>query len=217
MGGETVRALDNVDLTIEQGELIAIIGQSGSGKSTLMSLLGCLDTPTHGTYHLSGIPVFELDSDDLAVVRGRLIGFVFQSFHLLPRQSALDNVTLPLVYRRTDTVSRDERLRRAKHALEQVGLGDRLHHKPSELSGGQRQRVAIARALVHEPSVILADEPTGNLDSKTTDEILDLLITLNKTHGRTVIIITHEPDVAARCHRTVTLKDGRVVSDVRQQ
>lgn len=213
MGGETVRALDDVDLDIRSGELVAIIGQSGSGKSTLMSLLGCLDTPTAGSYRLAGIPVQELDDDDLAEVRGRLIGFVFQSFHLLPRQTALENVTLPLVYRRGDPVARDERLRRAEGALRLVGLGERMHHRPAELSGGQRQRVAIARALVHEPSVILADEPTGNLDSRTTDEILNLLVDLNRQHGRTVLIITHEPDVASRCDRVITLRDGRVVDD----
>lgn len=213
MGGETVRALDDVDLAIHPGELVAIIGQSGSGKSTLMSLLGCLDTPTSGSYHLAGIPVQQLDDDDLAQVRGRLIGFVFQSFHLLPRQTALENVTLPLVYRRGDIVARPERLRRAKEALEQVGLGDRLHHRPTELSGGQRQRVAIARALVHEPAMILADEPTGNLDSRTTEEILGLLVKLNREQKRTVLVITHEPEVARRCDRVVQLKDGKVVAD----
>jgi len=218
MGGETVRALDNVDLDIAPGELVAIIGQSGSGKSTLMSLLGCLDTPTSGSYQLQGIPVQELDDDDLAYVRGRLIGFVFQSFHLLPRQSALENVTLPLVYRRgTDVVPRAERLKRAAAALTLVGLGDRQHHRPAELSGGQRQRVAIARALVHEPSVILADEPTGNLDSRTTEEILALLVNLNREQGRTVLVITHEPEVANRCDRVISLKDGRILSDVRRQ
>ena len=217
MGGETVRALDNVDLDIAPGELVAIIGQSGSGKSTLMSLLGCLDTPTSGSYLLQGIPVQELDDDDLAYVRGRLIGFVFQSFHLLPRQSALDNVTLPLVYRRgADVMPRAERLQRAAAALTLVGLGDRLHHRPAELSGGQRQRVAIARALVHEPSVILADEPTGNLDSRTTEEILTLLVDLNRQHGRTVLVITHEPEVARRCDRVISLKDGRILSDIRR-
>jgi putative ABC transport system ATP-binding protein len=213
MGGEEVRALDGVSLRIDAGELVAIVGQSGSGKSTLMSLLGCLDTPTTGRYALAGIPVQDLDADDLAEVRGRLIGFVFQSFHLLPRQTALENVTLPLVYRRGDVVPRRQRLERAAAALELVGLKDRMHHRPAELSGGQRQRVAIARALVHEPSVILADEPTGNLDSRTTDEILALLVDLNERHRRTVLIITHEPDVAARCRRVVQLKDGRVLRD----
>jgi putative ABC transport system ATP-binding protein len=213
MGGEVVRALDSVDLSIDTGELVAIMGQSGSGKSTLMNLLGCLDTPTAGSYRLAGIPVQELDDDDLAEVRGRLIGFVFQSFHLLPRQSALENVTLPLIYRRGDPVAKKERLRRAHEALVTVGLGDRESHKPTELSGGQRQRVAIARALVHQPAVVLADEPTGNLDSRTTEEILKLLTDLNESQGRTVLIITHEPEVAARCKRVVQLKDGRIVSD----
>ncbi|MDP2342098.1 MAG: ABC transporter ATP-binding protein [Deltaproteobacteria bacterium] len=213
MGGEVVRALDEVDLSIRAGELVAIIGQSGSGKSTLMNLLGCLDSPTSGSYRLAGIPVQELDDDDLAEVRGRLIGFVFQSFHLLPRQSALENVTLPLIYRRGDRVEKKERLRRAAEALRTVGLGDRTHHKPTELSGGQRQRVAIARALVHEPSMILADEPTGNLDSRTSQEILGLLVDLNRQHGRTVLIVTHEPDVARVCQRVIQLKDGKVIHD----
>jgi putative ABC transport system ATP-binding protein len=213
MGDEEVRALDGVSLQVTTGELVAIIGQSGSGKSTLLNLLGCLDTPTTGSYRLAGIPVEQLDADDLAEVRGRLIGFVFQSFHLLPRQTALENVTLPLVYRRGDPLPRAERLARAAAALELVGLKDRLHHRPAELSGGQRQRVAIARALVHEPSLILADEPTGNLDSRTTDEILHLLVDLHARQGRTVLVITHEPDVAARCHRVIQLKDGRVLRD----
>jgi len=213
MGGEVVRALDEVDLSIRAGELVAIIGQSGSGKSTLMNLLGCLDSPTSGSYRLAGIPVQELDDDDLAEVRGRLIGFVFQSFHLLPRQSALENVTLPLIYRRGDRVEKKERLRRAEQALTTVGLGDRQHHKPTELSGGQRQRVAIARALVHEPSMILADEPTGNLDSRTSQEILGLLVDLNRQHGRTVLIVTHEPDVARVCQRVIQLKDGKIIRD----
>jgi len=213
MGGEEVRALDGVSLQVATGELVAIVGQSGSGKSTLMNLLGCLDTPTSGSYRLAGIPVEQLDADDLAEVRGRLIGFVFQSFHLLPRQSALENVTLPLVYRRGDVVPRKERLRRAESALELVGLKDRMQHRPAELSGGQRQRVAIARALVHEPSVVLADEPTGNLDSRTTDEILTLLVDLNTRLGRTVLVITHEPEVARRCNRVIQLKDGRVIRD----
>jgi putative ABC transport system ATP-binding protein len=217
MGTEIVRALDGVDLDIAQGELCAIVGQSGSGKSTLMNLLGCLDSPSSGSYRLSGIPVEELLDDELAEVRNRHIGFVFQSFHLLPKQTALENVTLPLVYRRGDPLARDERRRRAERTLAQVGLSDRMHHRPSELSGGQRQRVAIARALINEPSILFADEPTGNLDSRTSDEILALLVQLNREHGRTVIIVTHEPDVAARCDRTVQLKDGRVVSDTRRR
>ena len=213
MGGDVVHALDGVDLAIEQGELVAIIGASGSGKSTLMNLLGCLDTPSSGSYRLAGIPVDRLDDEQLAEVRNRHIGFVFQSFHLLPRQSALDNVMLPLVYRRRDPIAPDERRRRAVEVLERVGLGDRMHHKPTELSGGQRQRVAIARALINDPSLLFADEPTGNLDSKTSEEILALLVELSRTHGRTVVVVTHEPDVARRCNRTVQLKDGRVLRD----
>jgi putative ABC transport system ATP-binding protein len=210
-----VRALDGVDLAIERGELIAIVGQSGSGKSTLMNLLGCLDTPTAGAYKLAGIPVEQLDDEELAEVRNRHIGFVFQSFHLLPRQTALENVLLPLVYRRGDVVVARQRRVRAQQALERVGLGDRLTHKPSELSGGQRQRVAIARALINDPDIVLADEPTGNLDSKTSEDILALLVKLNREQGRTVIVVTHEPDVANRCDRVVSLRDGRVVSDTR--
>ncbi len=217
MGAEVVRALDGVDLTIDQGELIAIVGTSGSGKSTLMNLLGCLDTPTSGSYRLAGIPVDQLDDEQLAEVRNRHIGFVFQSFHLLPRQSALDNVLLPLVYRRAEPLTPVERRRRAREVLEKVGLADRMQHKPPELSGGQRQRVAIARALVNDPALLFADEPTGNLDSKTSEEILALLVTLNREHGRTVVVVTHEPDVARRCDRTVQLKDGRVVKDTRAE
>ncbi|MCC7107745.1 MAG: ABC transporter ATP-binding protein [Deltaproteobacteria bacterium] len=213
MGGDVVRALDGVDLQIERGELVAIIGASGSGKSTLMNLLGCLDTPSSGTYRLDGIPVEELDDEELAEVRNRHIGFVFQSFHLLARQSALDNVVLPLVYRRRDPLPAEERRARARAVLERVGLADRMHHKPTELSGGQRQRVAIARALVNDPALLFADEPTGNLDSKTSEEILALLVELNRKLGRTVVVVTHEPDVARRCDRTVQLKDGRLLFD----
>ena len=213
MGSEVVRALDGVDIDIHEGELVAIVGQSGSGKSTLMNLLGCLDTPTSGTYRLAGHAVEELSDEELAEVRNRHIGFVFQSFHLLPRQTALENVLLPLVYRRTDRLSGEERRRRAAAMLEQVGLGPRAGHKPSELSGGQRQRVAIARALITEPSMVLADEPTGNLDSKTSEEILNTLVDLSVTHGRTVVVVTHDPEVARRCRRQIVLKDGRVISD----
>jgi putative ABC transport system ATP-binding protein len=215
MGGEVVHALDGVDVQIEKGELVAIIGTSGSGKSTLMNLLGCLDTPTSGSYHLAGIAVDQLDDEQLAEVRNRHIGFVFQSFHLLARQTALDNVVLPLVYRRSDTLSVEERKKRAREVLERVGLGDRMMHKPTELSGGQRQRVAIARALVNDPAILFADEPTGNLDSKTSEEILELLIGLHRDQGRTVVVVTHEPDVARRCNRTIQLKDGRVLHDTR--
>jgi putative ABC transport system ATP-binding protein len=215
MGGEEVRALDGVDLDIREGELVAIMGQSGSGKSTLMNLLGCLDTPSEGTYRLAGIPVESLDREALAEVRNRHIGFVFQSFHLLPRQSAVDNVTLPLVYRRNDRHSMAERRRIAREALTRVGLGERMHHKPNEMSGGQRQRVAIARALVGEPSIVLADEPTGNLDSRTGEEILELLVSLKRDQGRTVLIVTHETEVAERCDRIVWLRDGKVLKDER--
>jgi putative ABC transport system ATP-binding protein len=217
MGSEVVRALDGVDLQVNAGEMLAIIGQSGSGKSTLMNLLGCLDTPSGGSYRLAGESVEELEDDELADVRNRHIGFVFQSFHLLPRQSALDNVALPLVYRRGDAVPLPERRRRAAAALERVGLLARAAHRPTELSGGQRQRVAIARALINDPSIVLADEPTGNLDSKTSDEILSLLTTLQREQGRTIIVVTHEPDVAARCQRVVQLKDGKVVRDARAE
>lgn len=213
MGSEVVRALDGVDLDIERGELVAIVGQSGSGKSTLMNLLGCLDTPTSGHYHLAGTAVEELGAEQLAEVRNRHIGFVFQSFHLLPRQSALENVSLPLVYRHEGRLGARERLERAAAALRQVGLLERMRHRPNEMSGGQRQRVAIARALVTEPSILLADEPTGNLDSHTSEEILDLLVSLQRDHGRTVIIVTHEAEVAARCERVIRLRDGRVIHD----
>jgi putative ABC transport system ATP-binding protein len=214
MGSEEVRALDGIELKVRQGELVAIMGQSGSGKSTLMNVLGCLDAPTAGSYHLSGIAVETLPDDELADVRGRHIGFVFQSFHLLPRQTALENVTLPLVYQRSKPIPRRDRSRLAEAALQKVGLGNRMHHRPNELSGGQRQRVAIARALVHEPAILLADEPTGNLDTRTTEEILSLLVELKRVHGRTVIIVTHEPHVASCCDRVVTLRDGKVVTDV---
>jgi putative ABC transport system ATP-binding protein len=216
MGGEPVFALNGLSLQIEQGELVAIVGQSGSGKSTLMNLLGCLDTPTTGTYTLAGKNVAQLNDNELAEVRGTHIGFVFQSFHLLPRQTALENVTLSMTYNRTQPSSRATQLHRAAAALATVGLGDRAGHRPSELSGGQRQRVAIARALVHNPSILLADEPTGNLDSKTTEDILQLLLALHRDQKRTVIVVTHEPDIAARCDRVVHLKDGRMLSDTKR-
>jgi putative ABC transport system ATP-binding protein len=215
MGTEEVRALDGVDLAIEEGELVAIVGQSGSGKSTLMNMLGCLDSPTSGAYRLAGVEVEGLGKEALAEVRNRHIGFVFQSFHLLPKQTALENVTLPLVYRRERRLPAWQRRALAARALSLVGLQDRMLHKPNEMSGGQRQRVAIARALVSDPAIILADEPTGNLDSSTSEEILALLVSLQKDQGKTVIVVTHEPEVARRCERVVRLKDGRVEDDRR--
>jgi len=207
VGGETVHALAGVDVAIARGELVAITGASGSGKSTMMNILGCLDRPDAGSYHLDGEDVARLPSDRLAAVRGRRIGFVFQSFNLLPRLDALGNVGLPLLY--SDAV--DWRPRAAQ-ALAEVGLADRAHHRPNQLSGGQRQRVAIARALVNDPALILADEPTGNLDSKTGAEIVEVFLRLNAA-GRTIVIVTHDPGLAARCRRVVQLKDGVVVSD----
>jgi putative ABC transport system ATP-binding protein len=209
MGAEKVHALNGVDLKIERGEYIAIMGSSGSGKSTLMNLVGCLDTPSSGSYHLNTVAVEELDDQELAAIRNREIGFVFQTFNLLARTDALHNVELPLIYA---GVGRAERRDRARQALERVGLADRLHHQPNELSGGQRQRVAIARALVNSPSILLADEPTGNLDSATSVEIMSLFDDLHRG-GNTVILVTHEPDIAAHADRQVQLKDGRVVSD----
>ena len=209
MGDETIHALAGVTLAIHAGEFVAIVGTSGSGKTTLMHLLGCLDTPTGGTYRLNGTDVRTLSDDDLSDLRNREIGFVFQSFNLLPRTSALRNVELPLVYRGVDPA---ERRRRAKEALERVGLGDRTGHSPNQLSGGQRQRVAIARALVSEPSLLLADEPTGNLDSATEKEILGLLRELNDA-GNTVVLVTHEPGIAAQATRAIRLADGLVVED----
>ncbi len=209
LGGETVRALDGVTFSIDRGEWVAIIGQSGSGKSTLMNLVGCLDTPTSGTYSLAGSDVRGLPDDALADLRNREIGFVFQTFQLLPRASALANVELPLVYR---GVSRRERRLRAEEALASVGLANRMHHRPNELSGGQRQRVAVARALVGDPSLLLADEPTGNLDSTTGEEIIRLFGELHD-RGHTILLVTHEPRLAARCPRAIRLSDGRIVGD----
>jgi putative ABC transport system ATP-binding protein len=212
--GETeVLALAGVDLEVQQGEFVAIMGASGSGKSTCMNLLGCLDVPSAGSYHLAGIDVGALDSDGLTLLRRHYLGFVFQGFNLLARTSALENVELPLVYRR---IPRDERRELAHRVLTQVGLGDRMHHAPHELSGGQQQRVAIARALVTEPAVLLADEPTGNLDSARTHEIMDLLRELNQTIGLTVVIVTHEDEVAQYADRTVTFRDGLIAEDKRR-
>jgi putative ABC transport system ATP-binding protein len=209
MGSETVQALRGVTLDIGRNEYVAIMGPSGSGKSTMMNVVGCLDTPTGGEYWLNGQEVSRLSDDALARVRNKEIGFVFQTFNLLPRASALHNVELPLVYAGTGTRERRER---AAHALEIVGLAQRMHHRPNELSGGQRQRVAIARALVNSPSILLADEPTGNLDSTTSEEIMGVFGELH-AQGQTVIMVTHEPDIAAHAARTVVLRDGRVESD----
>ena len=209
MGTEQVRALRGVDLEIRRNEYVAIMGPSGSGKSTMMNMLGCLDTPSAGRYWLNGHEVSRMQDDDLARIRNREIGFVFQTFNLLPRASALANVELPLVYA---GISGRERRRRAETALQRVGLGERMHHKPNELSGGQRQRVAIARALVNEPSILLADEPTGNLDSTTSEEIMRVFGALH-AQGQTVVLVTHEADIAAHAHRVVLLRDGRVDSD----
>jgi putative ABC transport system ATP-binding protein len=212
MGTERILALRGVTLDIARNEYVAIMGPSGSGKSTMMNLLGCLDTPTSGEYWLNGEEVSRLSDDALARVRNREIGFVFQTFNLLPRATALHNVELPLVYA---GAGGRERRERALEALERVGLADRVHHRPNELSGGQRQRVAIARALVNRPSILLADEPTGNLDSVTSEEIMRVFADLHHG-GQTVIMVTHEPDIAARAERTVVLRDGRVESDRRK-
>jgi putative ABC transport system ATP-binding protein len=211
MGTEQLHALRGVSMQIHKGEYVAIMGPSGSGKSTLMNLIGCLDTPTKGSYWLAGRLVSQLDDDELAYIRNREIGFVFQTFNLLARATALHNVELPMIYNGT---SSEERLERAKKALAQVDLSDRSTHKPNELSGGQRQRVAIARALVNNPSILLADEPTGNLDSATGEEIMNLFAKLHES-GNTIILVTHEPDIAARAHRVIRVRDGKVERDER--
>ncbi|MBP7141957.1 MAG: ABC transporter ATP-binding protein [Opitutaceae bacterium] len=210
MGGETIHALRGVSMEIRSNEYLAIMGPSGSGKSTLMNMLGCLDTPTGGRYDFTGKNVATMSDDELAEIRNREIGFVFQTFNLLPRSNALHNVELPLIYA---GIAHTERLNRARAALEAVGLGDRMHHRPNELSGGQRQRVAIARALVTRPSIILADEPTGNLDSKTGVEIMALFDQLHE-QGNTIIVVTHEEDIAQHARRIVRLRDGLIESDV---
>jgi putative ABC transport system ATP-binding protein len=208
-GAEEVHALQNVNVSIAKNEYVAIMGPSGSGKSTLMNIIGCLDTPTSGLYQFNGVNVSEMDDNDLAKVRNKEIGFVFQTFNLLPRSDTLHNVELPLIY---GGIGAAERKRRAMETLQHVGLGDRMHHKPNELSGGQRQRVAVARALVTRPSIILADEPTGNLDSKTGEEIMALFQELHD-QGNTIILVTHEADIAEHAHRVVRLRDGKVETD----
>jgi putative ABC transport system ATP-binding protein len=212
VGSQKVKALDGINLSVEKGEFISIMGPSGSGKTTLMNIIGCLDTPTIGTYYLNGISVSDLSEDELANIRNDEIGFVFQSFHLLARNSALDNVMLPLKYAGTN---KNEALKRSNEALEMVGLSDRSSHTPAELSGGQQQRVAIARALVNKPSILFADEPTGNLDSKTGTDVMNIFKELNN-NGQTIILITHEDSIAKQSNRIITIMDGLIKSDIRK-
>ena len=209
LGSENVKVLKGIDLTVFKGEYVALMGPSGSGKSTLMNILGCLDTPTSGSYHLRGQDVSHMSEDQLADVRNREIGFVFQTFNLMPRLNALQNVALPMIY---SGISPNERTKRASDALASVGLADRMTHRPNQLSGGQRQRVAIARALINRPSIILADEPTGNLDSKTSIEIMQLLQKIHKS-GNTIIVVTHEEDIASHAHSIIRLRDGIIYAD----
>lgn len=213
LGNEIVKVLKGIDLDIERGEYVALMGPSGSGKSTLMNLLGCLDTPTSGSYELNGSDVSNMTDDELAEIRNKEIGFVFQTFNLLPRTTALENVALPMIYA---GASKSERTERAKQVLADVGLADRMDHKPNQLSGGQRQRVAVGRALVNRPSIILADEPTGNLDSKTSEEIMNLFNDIHKA-GNTVIVVTHEEEIAKLAHRIIRLRDGVVESDTKKE
>ncbi|MDG1917746.1 MAG: ABC transporter ATP-binding protein [Flavobacteriales bacterium] len=209
VGNETIKALKKIDISIEKNEFVALMGQSGSGKSTLMNILGCLDTPTNGNYHLANKNVSQLNDNSLAEIRNKEIGFVFQSFNLLPKSTALENVMLPLIYSGYD---KKERVEKALTALKKVNLSDRVNHRPNELSGGQRQRVAVARALVNNPSIILADEPKGNLDSATSEEIMALFKDIHK-NGNTIIIVTHEEDIAQYAHRIIRLRDGEIESD----
>ena len=212
VGSQKVKALDGINLSVDEGEFISIMGPSGSGKTTLMNIIGCLDTPTNGTYRLNGRSVSDLTEDELANIRNEEIGFVFQSFHLLARNSALDNVMLPLKYAGT---SKNEAIKRSNEALEQVGLSDRSKHTPAELSGGQQQRVAIARALVNNPSILFADEPTGNLDSKTGTDVMNIFKELNN-NGQTIILITHEDSIAKQSNRIITIMDGLIKSDIKE-